>query len=68
MKLLSIIFSFRNEEENIEELVNRVSKSVEKFDNWRYELIFVNDDSIDESEEVIMGGHWETIKIEKNKG
>ena len=25
MKLLSIIFSFRNEEENIEELVNRVS-------------------------------------------
>ena len=29
MKLLSIVFSFRNEEGNIEELVNRVSKSLE---------------------------------------
>ena len=59
MKLLSIIFSFRNEEENIEELVNRVSKSVEKFDNWRYELIFVNDDSTDNSENLL-------LKLQKN--
>ena len=59
MKLLSIIFSFRNEEENIEELVNRVSKSVEKFDEWRYELIFVNDDSTDNSENLL-------LKLQKN--
>ena len=43
MKLLSIIFSFRNEQEIIPELVSRVSKTVEKLNNWKYEMIFVND-------------------------
>ena len=30
MKLLSVVFSFRNEEGNIRELIDRVSKSAEK--------------------------------------
>ena len=47
MKLISIIFSFRNEEKNLTELVNRVSKVFTNIDNWNYELIFVNDSSTD---------------------
>ena len=54
MKLLSVVFSFRNEEGNIEELVKRISESLEKVENWNYELIFVNDDSTDNSEKVLL--------------
>ena len=52
MKLISIIFSFRNEEKNLTELVNRVSKVFTNIDNWNYELIFVNDSSTDNSEKL----------------
>ena len=54
MKLLSIVFSFRNEEGNIEPLVKRISATMEKVENWKYELIFVNDDSTDKSEQIIL--------------
>jgi polyisoprenyl-phosphate glycosyltransferase len=54
MKLLSIVFSFRNEEGNIEPLVKRISATMEKVENWKYELIFVNDDSTDKSEKIIL--------------
>ena len=53
MKLLSIIFSFRNEEGNIEPLVKRISTTMQKVENWKYELIFVNDDSTDNSENIL---------------
>ena len=43
MKLLSVVFSFRNEEGNIKELVERVNQSVKKLANWECEIIFVND-------------------------
>ncbi len=54
MKLLSIIFSFRNEEGNIAPLVKRVSRSMEKVEGWKYEIIFVNDNSKDSSEKVLI--------------
>ncbi|MDC1045898.1 glycosyltransferase family 2 protein [Candidatus Pelagibacter sp.] len=54
MKLLSIVFSFRNEAGNIEPLVKRISKTMEKIENWKYELIFVNDDSNDKSEQILI--------------
>jgi len=54
MKLLSIIFSFRNEEGNIEPLVKRISISMKEINNWKYELIFVNDDSNDKSEQILL--------------
>ena len=54
MKLLSIVFSFRNEEGNIEPLVKRISTTMEKIENWKYELIFVNDDSTDKSEQILI--------------
>jgi len=54
MKLLSIVFSFRNEEGNIEPLVKRIASTMEKIKNWKYELIFVNDDSTDKSEKILL--------------
>ena len=54
MKLISLIFSFRNEEKNIPELVKRVDETINKLENWKYELIFVNDCSTDLSENILM--------------
>jgi glycosyltransferase involved in cell wall biosynthesis len=54
MKLLSIIFSFKNEEGNIKPLVQRISLTMEKVKNWKYELVFVNDDSTDNSESILV--------------
>ena len=54
MKLLSIVFSFRNEEGNIEPLGKRIASTMEKIENWKYELIFVNDDSTDKSEKILL--------------
>tara|TARA_B100000767_G_scaffold131850_1_gene125211 strand:- start:333 stop:1265 length:933 start_codon:yes stop_codon:yes gene_type:complete len=54
MNLISIIFSFKNEEKNLNELVNRIETSLTKLTNWKYELIFVNDCSDDKSEEILL--------------
>lgn len=59
MKLVSIVFSFKNEQENIPELINRVNKTFEKIKDWNYEIIFVNDASTDKSEEIL-------IELQKN--
>ncbi|MDB3858267.1 glycosyltransferase [Pelagibacteraceae bacterium] len=53
MKLVSIVFSFRNEEKNIKELINRVDAAFKRVENYKYELIFVNDDSNDSSEQIL---------------
>ena len=53
MKLLSVVFSFRNEESNLIELVKRTSAAIKKLSNWTFELIFVNDDSNDSSETIL---------------
>lgn len=52
--MLSFVFSFRNEEENIRELVRRVSVSVETMRNIEYEMIFVNDNSSDNSLDILV--------------
>ena len=54
MKLISFVFSFKNEEKNLEKLVKRVDNSVKKLSNYDYELIFVNDDSDDNSEKLLL--------------
>jgi len=54
MKLISIVFSFRNEEKNLQELVKRVKEVFKKIDNWNYELVFVNDNSSDDSEKILI--------------
>ncbi len=53
MQTISVIFSFRNEENNLEELIDRVTKTLNNLKNYDYELIFINDDSTDNSEEIL---------------
>ena len=53
-KLISLIFSFKNEEENIEALVKRSHHSLIKITGWNYEMVFVNDDSNDTSLEKLL--------------
>ena len=53
MQSISVIFSFRNEEKNLIELISRVTSTLNKLENYKYELIFVNDDSSDKSENFI---------------
>ena len=54
MNLLSIVFSFRNEEKNLTELIERTTKVLSYLKNWNYELIFVNDASSDQSEKILI--------------
>ena len=53
MKLISLVFSFRNEEKNLSELVDRIKSAFENLNDFNYELIFVNDASDDNSESVL---------------
>ena len=53
MKLISFVFSFKNEEKNLSELIKRVNDTVKKLSNYDYELIFVNDNSDDNSEKLL---------------
>lgn len=47
--LLSIVFSFRNEEENLRELVQRTHAALDGLSGIKADLIFVNEDSSDGS-------------------
>lgn len=51
--LFSIVFSFRNEEQNLSELVHRVDAAMRSVPDAGYEMIFVNDDSNDRSLEIL---------------
>ncbi len=52
---ISIVFSFKNEEENIRELVRRTSATIEAIPGVKdgYEFVFVDDASTDNSSEII---------------
>jgi len=52
--LIDVIFSFRNEEKNLIELVNRVDKAFKSLVDVSYRLIFVNDCSTDTSLNVLI--------------
>ena len=54
MKLISLVFSFKNEEKNLKELVTRIDETITKLNNYKYELIFVNDNSDDDSELILV--------------
>jgi dolichol-phosphate mannosyltransferase len=51
---VSVIFSFRNESGNLEELVRRTDRALKLANCASYELIFVNDDSSDNSENILL--------------
>jgi glycosyltransferase involved in cell wall biosynthesis len=76
-KVASVVFSFRNEEENIPELIRRtraVFADLQKTGSIEsHELIFVNDASTDRSEEMLMeldSGHNDIriINMSRNFG
>lgn len=49
-KKVSVVFSFRNEEKNIQELIDRTVKTFNNLKNrYDYELVFINDVSSDNS-------------------
>ena len=50
--LVSVVFSFWNEEHVLQELISRVVKALETTGH-RYELVFVNDDSTDSSLDIL---------------
>ncbi len=52
--LISVVLSFRNEEDVIPELIKRLRNILRKDYEYCYELIFVNDNSIDRSRELLM--------------
>ena len=51
---IDIVFSFRNEENNIPELVRRTVQVMNSLEDVEYEMIFVNDDSKDESFNILV--------------
>lgn len=51
---ISIILSFRNEENVIDEIIERLRKSLSQCDISGYEIIFVNDDSTDNSKNILL--------------
>lgn len=53
---LSAVFSFRNEQETLDELIKRMRQTLDPLD-LEYELIFVNDASDDGSLELLMNYH-----------
>ena len=51
--VLSVVFSFRNEEPGLKELIGRVQRVMRSM-GMDYEILFVNDDSTDRSLEILM--------------
>lgn len=60
--LVSVVLSFRNEEEVIPELIDRLQKMFRTVP-VRYEIIFVNDDSSDRSLALLMQRHTDDPNI-----
>ena len=57
---IDIVFSFRDEENNIPELVRRIVQVMNSLEDVEYEMIFVNDDSDDKSLEILQIHHKKT--------
>jgi dolichol-phosphate mannosyltransferase len=51
--LASIVVSFRNEQENIKPLVTRIDATFKDIPDVGYEIVFVDDDSVDDSIEIL---------------
>jgi polyisoprenyl-phosphate glycosyltransferase len=61
-KLVSIIFSFRNEEEVLDELISR-TEAIMEGEMEDYELVFVNDDSSDDSLNLLTQAHHRNSRV-----
>jgi len=66
MNKCSVVISFRNEEKNIPELIKRIENTFDKIQDYDYEIIFVNDDSTDNSLNILreeINKHSKKIKV-----
>src|SRR4051812_39103460 len=53
MKLISIVSACYNEEENVEEFINRVRKVFESLPEYRYEIIMIDNASTDRTRDIL---------------
>jgi glycosyltransferase involved in cell wall biosynthesis len=65
MKFISIVTGCYNEEENVQELYERVKKVMSLLDNYRYEHIFIDNDSKDKTVAILrkIAEHDKNVKI-----
>ncbi len=63
MKIISIIASFRNEEENINYFVKSIDQTFKRYKNIDYKILFINDFSLDSSEKKILSLKKKNKKI-----
>ena len=73
MSKISIIASFRNEQENLDLFITKIEDSFKKQDNFDYEIIFVDDYSSDNSFEILkkrmkLNNKIKIIKMKKRYG
>jgi glycosyltransferase involved in cell wall biosynthesis len=60
---ISLIVSFRNEEEVIDEFISETTKVLDKISDIDYEIIFVNDGSTDNSLKKLLKYHYKNNKL-----
>ncbi|HYG83250.1 MAG TPA: glycosyltransferase family 2 protein [Verrucomicrobiae bacterium] len=63
MKLISYVFPIYNESENIDVLYDTMAKLLKKHTKYRYELIFINDGSRDDSLEKLLALHKKDKRV-----
>jgi glycosyltransferase involved in cell wall biosynthesis len=65
MKFISIVTGCYNEEENVQELYERVKKVISLFDNYRYEHIFIDNASKDRTVDILrqIAKHDRNVKV-----
>lgn len=65
MKFISIVTGCYNEEENVQELYERVKKVMSLFDNYRYEHIFIDNASKDRTVDILrqIAKHDRNVKV-----
>ncbi len=61
--LISIIFPVYNEKDNLNELYERVTEVVDAIKDYRFELIFVDDCSQDESSDILKDLHLKDKRV-----
>ena len=61
--MISIIFPIFNEEENLNELISRVSLVANETSDYEFEFIFVDDHSTDKSQEILRNIHQNDRRV-----
>ena len=60
---ITLVVSFRNEEDVIDDFISETTSILKKIENLEYEIIFVDDDSTDNSLEKLIQYHIQDKRI-----